>query len=75
MLRVRSHIGIPGYESADRRATFESTLGSITGCQLEATEEGTREASRTIKKLARHRAVLRYDRKNRLHRLVVELID
>lgn len=45
---VRSHIGIPGNENADKRATFESLLGDTVGAPNIATREGVRAFSRSI---------------------------
>ncbi|KAF8417719.1 hypothetical protein EV426DRAFT_682033 [Tirmania nivea] len=47
---VRSHIGIPGNEKADRRAAYESALGCIAGTQQVATAAGIRAAAKARRK-------------------------
>ncbi|KAF8422939.1 hypothetical protein EV426DRAFT_669791 [Tirmania nivea] len=47
---VRSHIGIPGNERADKRAAYESALGRIAGTQQVATAAGIRTAAKARRK-------------------------
>ncbi|KAF8427706.1 hypothetical protein EV426DRAFT_682711 [Tirmania nivea] len=47
---VRSHIGIPGNEKADRRAAYESALGRIAGTQQVATAAVIRAAAKARRK-------------------------
>jgi len=43
---IRSHIGIPGNETADDHAAFTSILGEIQGKEMTATEGGVRQISK-----------------------------
>lgn len=51
---VRSHMGIPGNETADERATFEALLGRIVGSPRKSTEEGVRATPKARRREARH---------------------
>lgn len=50
---VRSHIGIPGKEEADRLATWSSHLGQTTNAPRTVTEGGLRTAGKAIRAAAR----------------------
>ncbi|KAF8437771.1 hypothetical protein BGX38DRAFT_1273896 [Terfezia claveryi] len=50
---VRSHIGIPGNEKADRQAAYESALGRIAGSRRTATAGGIRAAAKADRKAQR----------------------
>ncbi|KAF8419414.1 hypothetical protein EV426DRAFT_702634 [Tirmania nivea] len=47
---VRSHIGIPGNEKADKKTAYESVLGRIAGSQQTATAAGIRAAAKARRK-------------------------
>jgi len=46
---IRSHIGIPGNEKADKLASFTSTLGHISSADPVATEGGVRQTSKAVR--------------------------
>ena len=50
---VRSHIGIPGNEAADRLADWQSHLGAVTNQPTAATFEGLRAHHKAIRKVYR----------------------
>ena len=50
---VRSHIGFPGNEIADRAADWQSHLGPVAGAPRTATYEGLRAYGKAIRKQLR----------------------
>jgi len=53
---IRSHIGIPGNEQADRAANFASILGDISSSEDVVTEGGIRQISRAARGTFRHQS-------------------